>query len=215
MSTDDLSVPPSEPSQARAALSLARHYFERRRDIAGTLHDGFVQYMVGAKMWLESMAAEPLSEDGKSALTTALGALSSGVEDARHLVRQLSPGSSAAPNLSLAITESVMRYRSTVEREVDLAIRGNLIDLDEELYIVARGVVHDIFEFSRELDATIVSVFAERRQSQLEIQFGFTEPLKSQHSLQPLHVLMRAVGGELLGTAAPSGSALIARFPIP
>lgn len=213
MSTDDLSLPPA--AQPKSALSLARLYYESQNEIAGSIHDGFVQYFVGAKMWLESIEEEPLTEDGKIAIKTILDALSDGVSEARRLICQLRHDTIPSEDLAQALNNRLMRYQSSVEHKVDFAIEGDFANFDDDLQVVVSGFMHDLINRLLEVNATLVALSAERRDAHLKIQLLTQEMVDPQRALDSLHTLMRAIGGELSIRSEPPGSALVAKFPIP
>lgn len=57
--------------------------------IADQIHDGPMQQLVGAKMWLDSIDVGTLSDESRSALTTALSALATAIEEMRAVMTEL------------------------------------------------------------------------------------------------------------------------------
>lgn len=204
----------SPTAQSKSALALARLYFENQNHIAGCIHDGLVQYVVGAKMWLESIEAELLDDDGKVAVKTIHNALSDGVQDARQLIRSLRHESASTEGLAQKLTESVARYQSSVDHKVELSINGDFAEIDDDLQFVVACLIDELLHLSLTTQAAILGILAERRDTHLEIELRANAWADPEQALQSLLILMRAVGGELSIDVEPSGTTLTAKFPI-
>lgn len=195
-------------------LALARAYFENRHRIAGEIHDGFVQYVVGAKMWSESLEEDTLSEAGNAALQTSLTALADALNEARKLIRQLRPGQEVITSLGEAITHAVARYSSQAHRDPVLTIEGDLTGLHVDLEAIVTGVMHDLFAGFVDANANISALEVTRDPQRLEMKFSLRDTIDPSQHFGQLMVVLAAIDGQLSYLEDANGSNLTASFPI-
>ena len=180
------------------AIRLARRLYEDRDRLAGEIHDGFVQYVVGGKMWLESLEDEALTENGKAALTTALDALADGVASARTLVTRLRTRFDGSKPFDEAISHGTLRYRSSVTHNVQLQVEGDFSAFSDDLNFVASGIAHDLFSGVLDAGGQITKVFVDGQREQLEISIHLPQPVEAAQQLDPLKRLLETLGSELV-----------------
>jgi two-component system NarL family sensor kinase len=73
--------------------SLLTHEERQLQGVAHAIHDGFVQYAVGAQMWLQA-AEEALTEDQvelSRAVFTARDSIAQSIREARRMIREFRP----------------------------------------------------------------------------------------------------------------------------
>ena len=189
----------------RGALKLARLFFDRRNQVAGTIHDGVVQYIVGAKMWIEALEDESLSEEGIQAQKTAADALTDGVKTARQLIGQLRAPVEGA-QLKTAISEMVMRYGATADNPFDVEI-GEIDPMDGDLADVIASVTEDFVRLAGDSDSRVERIIAQQTDSEISIHFGSSQPLPT--DTETLAEILSAIGG----TWEVSDTQAVARFP--
>ncbi len=99
--------------RAEWVAQVASIFAEERAELAAELHDGLVQNVVGARMWLNSLhpAAISGSDETRAALEVIQHALDQASRDARNIISELSHSSDAAANRPLLVSRMIDYWR--------------------------------------------------------------------------------------------------------
>ena len=139
------------------------------------IHDGIVQEMTAALMFLESTAAEIEPQVGQlpDSLTQAMSLLRHAVGEARKLIAGLQPVSLEPGGLTPALAELVAEFRQRSAMEIRLEI--NQLErlpapIEHALYRIVRECLHNATKHSQ-----ATQVVVELKQSPAEIHMSFRD----------------------------------------
>ena len=188
---------PAQLTLDREALRVARLLYEDRGRIADTIHDGLVQYMVGAKMWTESLEEEQLSEDGKQAWRTILDALSDGVTTARQLIADLRGPTVTQNGLPARLTD--MGWASS-ETSILLTVETPSLEntstdpVNEDLCCLLAGLVDDLVTGLRSAGHQVAGVSLREQGTELVLEIEATASFELPRDC-PAALIWQALGG--------------------
>jgi signal transduction histidine kinase len=212
--------PPDEAAHQRRLVEM----LIREQQLLGfEIHDGIVQEMTAALMFLESTAAEIEPAVGKvpGSLNQAMSLIRHAVGEARQLIAGLQPVTFEPGGLAPALSELVAEFRQRSVMEIRLEIdpfERLAAPIEHALYRIVRECLHNATKHSQ-----ATQVFIELKQSPAEIRLSFRDnghgfnpaQVKSNHyGLVSIRERAGMLGGKATIDAAPGkGCSVIVALP--
>jgi PAS domain S-box-containing protein len=146
---------------------------KERQMIACEIHDGFVQHVVGAQMWMEAVkeAIPATDEAGLEAAKTVQQSMLAAVVDARQMISSLRPIVTETIDLEQGIANLAYEYRKQTAAEIELVTEGSLEALKPLMAGVALRIVQEsVRNAVRHAGASKIVVLAKFDQHHLTLQ---------------------------------------------
>lgn len=207
----------------RALRQLLRVQEREKQEFGHDLHDGVLQYVIAAKMMLQSAAGRPDDRAAGDALDTAADHLERAIGEARSLVR----GMRTAPldDLGLGAAIEDLIEQSTGEGcRVEATIADDLADVPTELQVVVYRVVQELLANVRKhAPGARVTLAVRRLAGTLEVVatddgcgFDVTAVEQRGFGLVGIRERVAMVRGECRVESGPGrGTRVVVRVPLP
>lgn len=147
-------------TSTEAALREIAGLHEREKSLMGyDLHDGITQLIVGAKMNLEAIAMERLSEKDAQKIVDAKQYLSDAISDLRHMIGDLRASAIDSVAIQLELDSLIDRYR-TPDRSVEFSADESIAELPSPIcgavYRIIQESLNNIMKHSQSTAVKIV-----------------------------------------------------------
>ena len=204
---------------------LREHEFDRRL-LALDLHDGLMQYVIGALMHLDALHDRhaPLAPDAQNQLDRARSLMRQAVVEGRRLIAGVRPPIIDEKGLTEALKDLVARNQrsSPIAIELEVATGGRRYSplIEGMVYRIVQEALTNIQRHSQSPRALVRLIDDEDEGLRLEVRdwgvgFKVGQTGSNSHGLDGIHERTKWLGGRCEVISAPGeGTSIIVRLPL-